>query len=160
MNASQTMFAEKVEVVTDKQGRKYLLRSRVGDTFLVIGLIYSRRRIGYVKSGWEGDTLKLGDINLEHSFIVPPNNLLEYFWRKVIPPKPISFRNLGLGTHLLEGVKQEARNLGLKRITGFVTPNDLAATPYLLAWYAKHGFRVTGPSDEDAAWLTIACVLE
>jgi hypothetical protein len=50
------------------------------------------------------------------------------------------FRQLGLGTAMLEYVIAQAQELGVRGIYGEVTQDDASRTPYLIDWYQRNGF--------------------
>jgi hypothetical protein len=72
MNGYRKTDEGNIEMVTDKQGRKYQLGSSLGEYLLVISLVYGHRRVGVVKCGIDGDLIKLGDIHLEPKFVPSP----------------------------------------------------------------------------------------
>ena len=53
----------------------------------------------------------------------------------------INYRKRGLGSALLEYVKQYAKTHRVEQITGFISSQD---TPHevLIKWYQRHGFEV------------------
>lgn len=87
-------------------------------------------------------TLTLGDITIFDRVTRPEPQIvtaLRVIFRR--PPRTISYRGSGLGSALLEYVKQYARQHGFKRITGLASS---AYTPRaaLFRWYRRHGFAV------------------
>jgi len=62
-----------------------------------------------------------------------------------------SYRGRGMGSALLRHIIDLAREHSLHRIYGVVVEHDYQAMPYLLDWYARHGFTVTSATNEDRA---------
>jgi GNAT superfamily N-acetyltransferase len=69
--------------------------------------------------------------------------------RLAVKPKPIDYRRIGLGTHLLQFAVKKARQRGIKRICGSLTQEDINNNPNLVKWYSKHGFKILPPSAEN-----------
>ena len=57
-------------------------------------------------------------------------------------------KHRGLGNQLLDQLVAKAKSEGINEIYGSVTHDDVVRTPYLLAWYQRHGFVITEP-DQD-----------
>jgi len=66
-------------------------------------------------------------------------------WAYVLPffyKPPSSHKGRGLGSAMLNFVIQTAQVMEASEIRGWITHSDLEATPYLPAFYRKHGFTV------------------
>lgn len=77
--------------------------------------------------------------------IFDPPTVRRPLWATLFPFlkwQPPSFRQCGFGSAMLRYVIEQAEMVGVERISGFTTSDDLRLTPYLLAFYEKHGFVV------------------
>lgn len=59
-----------------------------------------------------------------------------------------SFRRRGIGSRLLAEVINKAAELEMEQVWGSITADDIATTPYLLAWYKRSGFIISEPDAE------------
>lgn len=109
--------------VTDTYRKPYILTLLHDGDFCRITLNTRDRRVGYVNLHLADElTLMLADLHLDEKY-----------------------RRRGLGKLCINLVKSIAAQLGVTSIRGWVVQRDLAATPYLLNWYAHHGFTVEPP---------------
>lgn len=109
-----------------------------------------KRRIGYTRWKFEGDTLALTDLCLEEASIRPPAYYRDIgmfsfsfppqWWRKI---NRDDFRNRGIGTQLIALLIAYARSNGVKRIVGRLVDSDCNKHPDLPQWYRNRGFTVT-----------------
>jgi GNAT superfamily N-acetyltransferase len=117
--------------------------------------------IGYAQCPLDSQgQLTLADIRIYDSPLLYRRLLVKcvprFFWRKRVTE---DYRRRGLGSAMLRVVINQATARGFKSIDGSVTVGDLIASPYLLGWYRKHGFKVTQPTglnankSPSAAWI-------
>jgi len=95
------------------------------------------------------DKLVIGDIIIHNDVIHTPPHLGAVLWEFVVKPKPIDYRRMGLGTHLLQFAIKKARQRGIKRICSSLTQKDINNNPNLVKWYKKQGFEILPPSQEN-----------
>lgn len=62
----------------------------------------------------------------------------------------------GVGTALVRAAIALARRHGAHELRGFVTPNDVKASPFLPTWYAKLGFTVQLEGTAAQFWMDLA----
>jgi hypothetical protein len=86
----------------------------------------------------ESNILELADLVIFEQAIVFRRGCLRYIPFLRQPQQ--NFRQLGLGTAMLEYVIAQAKDLGMKGIYGEVTHDDATNIPYLIEWYQRHGF--------------------
>lgn len=143
--------------LTDWEGRTVVLSVSLNEaSAYYLRLSCRGYRVGYAYCSFDGRVIRLNDIQVDATVILPPRNLLHAFWRKLVKPKSIHLRKQGLGTAMLRQIIREARARGAERIVGSVTPDDRERNPKLLTWYIKHGFAVVGQSAGAATgWLDI-----
>ena len=91
----------------------------------------------------------IGDIIIHSDVIHAPEHLEAVLLRLLVKPKPMNYRPRGLGTYLLQFAIKKARQRGIKRIYGSLTPEDINNNPNLVKWYKKHGFEILPPSQEN-----------
>jgi len=91
----------------------------------------------------------IGDIIIHNDVIHTPPHLGAVLWEFVVKPKPIDYRRMGLGTHLLQFAIKKARQRGIKRICSSLTQKDINNNPNLVKWYKKQGFEILPPSQEN-----------
>lgn len=112
-----------------------------------------------VDAMWRGDSIGyaycgLGVSEIEISNIVVKSNVPvpDTFIKKVCSACGIAFtgadmRGNGVGSLLLNRVIEEAKGRGVREIWGSIVQKDLDVSPFLLAWYARHGFVITEPDE-------------
>jgi hypothetical protein len=91
----------------------------------------------------------IGDIIIYKDVIHTPPHLSAAFWRRLVKPKPIYYRHIGLGTHLLKLAIKKARQRGVRRICGSLTQEDINNNSHLVKGYQKHGFGILPPSQKN-----------
>lgn len=133
------------DLVVDGDGEVYRREFEIERGCWSICLFWNEYRVGHLY-GIEGSP---GIIHLNEVFLEDAQRLQETIlrlWiRKLLlrPPPTRNFRRRGLGAHLLPYLIEQAKRRGVRRIEGKLTQSDLVNTPFLPAWYTKHGFRVT-----------------
>ena len=96
------------------------------DDLWIITLIVQQRRHRALTAVRHGVRLLLSDLILESEHL----------------------KHRGIGNQLLDQLVAKAKSEGITEIYGSVTHDDVVRTPYLLAWYQRHGFVITEP-DQD-----------
>jgi GNAT acetyltransferase-like protein len=127
--------------IKDKQGNIHDVNVvSDSETFFSISISFNRLAVGRIN--WvieDNNVMTLADLIIfDRSFRRP-------LWVRLLPFlkwKPPNFRQRGLGSAMLRYVIAQAEALKVDAISGFVTSDDLQATPYLLEFYEKHGFTV------------------
>lgn len=138
-------------IVRDRQGREYrLLVNGDGDSYLIAKLLYRNSEVGRLQCVlYPPDKLVIGDIIIHDDVIHAPPHLGAVLLRLLVKPKPMDYRRMGLGTHLLQFAIKKARQWGIKQIYGSLTQEDINNNPNLVKWYEKHGFAILPPSAEN-----------
>ena len=138
-------------IVRDRQGREYRLQvNGDGDSYLIAKLLYRNSEVGRLECVLSPpDKLMIGDIIIRDDVIHAPPHLGAAFLRLLVKPKPMDYRRMGLGTHLLQFAIKKARQGGIKQICGSLTQEDINNNPNLVKWYKKHGFEIVPPSQEN-----------
>ncbi|MEG4225443.1 GNAT family N-acetyltransferase [Microcoleus sp. N9_B2] len=138
-------------IVRDRQGREYRLQvNGDGDSYFIAKLLYRNSEVGRLECVLSPpDKLVIGDILIRDDVIHVSEQLGAALLRLLVEPKPIDYRRMGLGTHLLQFAIKKARQRGIKRICGSLTEQDINNNPNLVKWYEKHGFEILPPSTEN-----------
>jgi ribosomal protein S18 acetylase RimI-like enzyme len=138
-------------IVRDRQGREYRLQVNGDeDQYFTAKLLYRNSEVGRLQCVlYPPDKLVIGDILIHNDVIHTPLHLGAVLWGFVVKPKPINYRRIGLGTHLLQFAIARARQRGVRRICGSLTQKDINNNPNLVKWYKKHGFEIVPPSQEN-----------
>lgn len=138
-------------IVRDRQGREYrLLVNGDGESHLIAKLLYRNSEVGRLQCVlYPPDKLVIGDIIIHDDVIHAPPHLGAALLRLLVKPKPMDYRRMGLGTHLLQFAIKKARQGGIKQICGSLTQEDINNNPNLVKWYKKHGFEIVPPSQEN-----------
>lgn len=138
-----------VHTIYDNANRKYILQVYIDRELLVGNLMDQDDKIGEIKCVFQpnGDML-LGDLIIYNQVIPCSKNLATSLWRIFFKPKPINYRQRGLGTQLLQFVINEAQKHGVRKIYGSLVQEDINSNPNLANWYKKHGFQIEDPFDE------------
>lgn len=110
-------------IVCDRQGREYRLQvNGDGDSHLIAKLLYRNSEVGRLQCVlYPPDKLVIGDLIICSDVIHAPEHLGAVLWRLAVKPKPIDYRRIGLGTHLLQFAIARARQRGVRRICGSLT---------------------------------------
>lgn len=120
------------------------------DSYFIAKLLYRNSEVGRLQCVlYPPDKLVIGDIVINSDVIHAPEHLGAALLRRLAKPKPIDYRRMGLGTHLLLFAIKKARQRGIKRICGSLTQEDINNNPNLVKWYKKHGFEILPPSQEN-----------
>jgi Acetyltransferase (GNAT) domain len=138
-------------IILDREGREYRMKVAWDeDSLIIIKLLYRNSEVGRLQCVLNPlNELMIGDIIIRNDIIHTPPHLLARLCRRLVKPKPIDYRQRGLGTHLLQFVIARARQRGFKRIYGSLTQEDINNNPNLVKWYEKHGFQILPPSAEN-----------
>lgn len=125
----------------DKQYNQYTVDLKESDGYLDALVIWKRTIVGRIQCIVEpSNTVFIGNIEIFENPVLPRNGLFSL--RPFQRPKR-NFRQLGLGSAMLEYTIVLAERLGMVGIRGEVTMDDARKTPYLIEWYRRHGFTVT-----------------
>jgi GNAT superfamily N-acetyltransferase len=122
-------------IVRDRQKREYRLQvSGDEDSYFIAKLLYRNSEVGRLQCVlYPPDKLVIGDIIIIHKDVIhTPPHLWAAFWRLLVKPKPIDYRHIGLGTHLLKLAIKKARQRGVRRICGFLTQEDINNNSHLV----------------------------
>jgi GNAT superfamily N-acetyltransferase len=94
-------------------------------------------KVGYAYLHLHGDDALIADLKVDDLIV------RQTWWDRLLRRRPAiqGFRRRGLGTLLLKAAIARAREAGCVRICGEITHTDVAATPGLIAWYEREGFR-------------------
>ncbi|MGB8690169.1 MAG: GNAT family N-acetyltransferase [Microcoleus sp.] len=137
-------------IILDREGREYRMKVYEDEDQYFIKLLYRNSEVGIIHCVLNPPgKLMIGDIIIRNDIIHTPPHLLAVLWRLLVKPKPIDYRRIGLGTHLLQFAIARARQRGFKRIYGSLTQEDINNNPNLVKWYKKHGFQILLPSAEN-----------
>jgi len=138
-------------IILDREGREYRMKVAWDEnSLIIIKLLYRNSEVGRLQCVLNPPgKLMIGDIIIRNDKIHTPPHLLAALWRLLVKPKPIDYRQRGLGTHLLQFAIARARQRGFKRIYGSLTQEDINNNPNLVKWYKKHGFQILPPSAEN-----------
>ncbi|MEG4531048.1 GNAT family N-acetyltransferase [Microcoleus sp. D2_18a_D3] len=146
-------FSESREpiILLDREGREYRLKvDGDKDRYFIAKLLYRNSEVGMINCVFDPPgELMIGDLLIHNDIIHTPPHLLAALWRLLVKPKPIDYRQKGLGTHLLQFAIAIARQRGVRRIYGSLIQKDINNNPNLVKWYKKHGFQILPPSAEN-----------
>lgn len=131
-------------LVLDKAGRQYKV-TYSGEDLLIVRLYRSGVEVGTAKCIIDSSDMLLADL------VICDGSDLSFGERLMrrLNGEPVTYQGIGLGTALLKAIIQFARDSKIRTIHGSVTPSDLNQTPYLLAWYQQHGFKVEKPTEQE-----------
>ena len=139
-------MAQNCQIFTDQNGAQIEFRvTAAGEQGLRIEAVHSQHgRVGCAAitklgaTGW-----RLEDIRIDDE--VPVRAWYQFHIGRINfggQPNTVSYRNRGIGTALMDFLKQAARQQGVKEIEGAVSHQDIESASHLLAWYGKQGFRI------------------
>ena len=132
------MIDNKVTAIRDKCGELYSVEEKTDNCFQVIG---DGREVGYANCHRVGDVVLLLDILVEEA--VPRRGRFSWLCGfTALKPQIQNFQAKGIGTALLRFVCQHFAKLGVRRIEGKITTEDLIDRPWLPEWYQRNGFVV------------------
>lgn len=132
----------------------HTIYDKFGDVYTVSGHLSSWGLLSYVVSptkcvgriNW--DTSKPGLMIIADLIIFEPLNIKPW-WGRLFPffyRPPAHYKGRGLGSAMLNYIIASAQAMDIAEIRGWITGSDLEATPYLPAFYRKHGFTVDDES--------------
>lgn len=143
---------EITETIYDKYGDEYTIIGHLSGTGFSS---YVHSRTGCIgRINW--DTSQAGVLLIADLIIFEPLDIKRW-WERIFPflyKQPDSLKGRGLGSAMLTYIIASAQAMGVSEIRGWITSDDIEATPYLVGFYRKHGFIV---NDSD---LTFYQVLE
>jgi hypothetical protein len=142
-------------IVHDRQGEEYQIKLDDNGIAPIFSLKLNRpnvqsHRIGYANCWMAGDTMLLHDIHIDESVILVFRSIGWFSFLRPVKREERHFRNLGLGTVLLNAVVDFAKSKGVKRIEGKIVKLDYDKNPDLPNWYRRRGFDVVTGSDRSA----------
>jgi len=129
--------------VSDQRGNHYRLWVESNGFSVRIMLAHRTKLVGMAQCVINSpQTLTLADITI-YDNVLPRASALITAYRLLLrrPPRTVSYRGNGLGSLLLEHVKEYAREHGFMQITGLARSEQTPA-PRLFHWYRRHGFAV------------------
>ncbi|MFZ4775607.1 MAG: GNAT family N-acetyltransferase [Terrimicrobiaceae bacterium] len=121
---------------------KFYLHIEEIKNILVIRGVVKNRNAGHLFGYISENEMQLNDLFLPECVAYPLLPCLGALSPKI----RLIIRNRGIGTAMLKTAVKRARFLGANRVVGWITENDLQASPFLLSWYRRLGFRVAGSS--------------
>lgn len=150
MNIIRDRHGVEYEIVTDDNGTAPIFRLKLNDPKVQTNCI------GYANCWMGGEIMELHDFQVYEKRILirRRTDWLRFF--NPVERREHSFRNLGLGTKLLNAVVEFARSKGVKRIEGRIVAKDFDENNHLPTWYRQRGFTVLengNPSDNSATIL-------
>lgn len=124
----------------DRYDNHYTLDAIQSNDYFDADIRWKHTLVGQIK--WiihPSNTLEIADL-----IIFDPPIVLHRRYLSVFPFRRSRkrFRQIGLGTAMLEFVINQAEELGMNSIYGEITRDDAAKTPYLIDWYQQHGFTI------------------
>lgn len=141
-----------VHTIYDNANCNYILQVYTDGGLLLGDLIDQNNKIGEIKCLFQANgNMLLGDLIIYNEVIPSSKNLAISLLRILFKPKPINYRQRGLGTQLLQFAINEARKHGARKIYGSLVQEDVDSTPNLINWYKKHGFEVGDPLDKSVS---------
>ena len=135
----------KKSTIHDKHGRSYSVVASELDSeiFKRFNIEHRGHRVGYVNYHvQEDDALYIDDLRIDHKAMRPP----WFFWIISIPPerwRVTNYQKCGLGTAMIDFLREFAKSESLKRIEGEIKHHDFKANPGLPGWYRRRGFTVS-----------------
>ncbi|CBN57566.1 MULTISPECIES: GNAT family N-acetyltransferase [Kamptonema] len=147
----ESLLESNESIILDREGREYHLKvAGEEDQYFIAKLLYRNSEVGRIQCVFNPrGELVINDLFIHNDIIHTPPHLLAVLWRLLVKPKPIDYRQRGLGTHLLQFVIARYRQRGFKRIYGSLTQEDINNNPNLVKWYEKLGFQILPPSAEN-----------
>ena len=123
--------------IHDKSGTAYNIEGHLTPRSLLSHVFSTRRCVGRIN--WtisQPGVLTIADLMIFEPLDIKP------WWARVFHKQPPNYKGRGLGSAMLDYIIESARAIGVSEIRGWMTHEDLKATPYLPAFYRKHGFTV------------------
>lgn len=115
---------------------------------LDVTALWCRRCVGYARCSISQNRLEIADMKVDNNHPIPWPIFHVFLIRMGFKVRRRSFRNKGIGSLLLRRVLAEADAMGIEEVWGSVTEDDIAQSPFLLAWYERRGFTVIEPDVE------------
>lgn len=144
MNEQYAQIPEEGLAIThtiyDQSGDAYTIEGHLSPSGLISYVCSKKACVGRIN--WDTsqtDVMTIGDLIIFDPFDRKP------WWAWLFPffyKPPAGYKGRGLGSAMLRYIIASARAMGVTEIRGWITSNDLKATPYLPAFYRKHGFTV------------------
>ncbi len=132
------------------RGKAYPLTHETQDDQVQLHLWDPPTLIGGVKCKRQtGHHWELKDIWIANAVSPPPRQGI-WGWiqeRLGYEPRPINYRQQGLGTGLLQALLDWAKAQGVQSIQGTVYQPDIENNPKLLQWYQRQGFQALPPDE-------------
>jgi hypothetical protein len=128
--------------VTDKNGATYQLEALYSVDGIRINLRTECQAVGYANVIiQDSHQWMIADLFIYDESIIPAPKIFQFLlaWFDH-EPKRRSFRGLGLGTVLLQVIIGEAREYGVRKLTGVLHHKDRMKSSFLVHWCAKNGF--------------------
>jgi ribosomal protein S18 acetylase RimI-like enzyme len=121
-------------IICDRQRREYRLQvNEEEDSYFLAKLLYRNSEVGRLQSVLSPpDKLIRGDIIIHSDVIHAPPHLGAALLRLLVKPKPMDYRRMGLGTHLLQFAIKKARQGVIKRISSSLPQKDINNNPNLV----------------------------
>lgn len=138
---------EITHIIYDKFGNPYTISGHLSTSGFVSDVVSELDWVGRIN--WmteQADVLLITDLII---FDVPVLLTLQERVSRFIKRQPTHYKGRGLGSAMLNFIITSARAMGVSEINGWITGEDLEKTPYLPAFYRKHGFTV---NDSDSAF--------
>lgn len=127
-----------------------LLTTEVSESSLSIVAQFKGRTVGFLSGRfYENSIAHLEDIKVNEALPIE-RDWVDYLLRRT---RTKSYRCRGIGSKLLTEFLNICRSRGMREAVGSVVQQDIDATPWLLAWYQKHGFAERSLSkDPEPVW--------
>jgi GNAT superfamily N-acetyltransferase len=131
-----------MNTIEDRTGEQYLVvedQLTGGARFTVH---HKNTRAAYANVRFEGEILFIADLHVFDRAIRPA--MFTLIWR--FPPVRVrtsNYRGRGIGSAIIEFLKDYAKTNGFRRIEGKVKQIDLDTNAQLPDWYRRRGFIVT-----------------
>lgn len=127
--------------IRDKHGEQYTVYSNESDGGFEAVVVWQRTCVGQILCViTEDQLLEIGNIEIFAEPVMQKNGCLSF--RPFQRQRTRNFRQLGLGSAMIEYLTAEAERLNVAGIYGEVTPKDAEETPYLVEFYKRHGFTI------------------
>lgn len=140
-----------MQIICDKFGREYQQITCNSDKLLLVRLLSQDDEVGKIQCVYHLPEMLLGDLIVDDAVVHLSDKGYLKLWQTAFKPKPVNYRQRGLGTHLLKFAIERAREKGVKLIYGSLTEEDVAATLNLANWYRLQGFELSAPTAEDVS---------
>ena len=120
------------------------LRNEIDGDLIVIVAIRDNHSVGRLTGLFDdGHRALLQDVKVEEAAKIK-RGLLDCILGRT---RTQSFRRRGVGSRLLTEFLAICQRRAVREVVGSVVQHDLDATPTLMEWYARHGFKKRVPSE-------------